>query len=54
MATMKDPQFLAEAKTAKLDLNPLPGDEVEKIVHGFFSLPPSVATKLRDIVVSKN
>ena len=29
-------------------------DEVEKIVHGFFSLQPSVATKLRDIVVSKN
>lgn len=54
MATMKDPEFLAEAKTAKLDLNPLPGHEVEKIVQGFFSLEPSLAAKLRDIVVSKN
>ena len=54
MATMKDPEFLAEAKTAKLDLNPLPGHEVEKIVQGFFSLQPSLAAKLRDIVVSKN
>ena len=54
MATMKDPEFLAEAKTAKLDLNPLPGHEVEKIVQGFFNLQPSLAAKLRDIVVSKN
>ena len=54
MATMKDPEFLADAKTAKLDLNPLPGHEVEKIVQGFFNLEPSLAAKLRDIVVSKN
>ncbi len=54
MATMKDPDFLADAKTAKLDLNPLPGHEVEKIVQGFFNLEPSLAAKLRDIVVSKN
>jgi tripartite-type tricarboxylate transporter receptor subunit TctC len=54
MATMKDAEFLAEAKTAKLDLNPLPGSEVEKIVQGFFDLQPSVAARLRDVVVSKN
>jgi hypothetical protein len=54
MATMKDTEFLAEAKTAKLDLNPLSGNEVEKIVQGFFSLQPSVAAKLRDVVVAKN
>jgi len=54
MTTMKDPEFLAEAKTAKLDLNPLPGDDVEKIVQGFFTLQPSVAAQMRDVVVSKN
>ena len=54
MATMKDPKFLAEAKTAQLDLNPMPGQEVEKIVQGFFTLQPSAVAKLRDVVMSKN
>ena len=54
MATIKDPQFLAEAKTAKLDLNPMSGDEVEKIVHGFFALEPRAVAKLKDVVMSKH
>jgi tripartite-type tricarboxylate transporter receptor subunit TctC len=54
MATMKDPEFLAEAKTAKLDLNPLPGHEIEKIVQGFFSLQPSLVAKLRDVVTASH
>ena len=54
MATMKDPKFVAEAKTAQLDLNPMPGQEVEKIVQGFFTLQPSTVAKLRDVVMSKN
>jgi len=54
MATMKDPKFLAEAKTAQLELNPMPGFEVEKIVHGFFALPPAAVSKLRDVVMSKH
>lgn len=40
MATMRDPEFLAEAKKSDLDLNPLPGHEVEGIVQGFFKLQP--------------
>jgi tripartite-type tricarboxylate transporter receptor subunit TctC len=54
MATMKDGKFLAEAKTAQLDLNPMPGQEVEKIVHGFFALQPAAVAKLRDVVMSKH
>lgn len=54
IATMKDPKFLAEAKAAQLDLNPMPGNDVEKIVQGFFALQPSVVAKLRDVVMSKN
>jgi len=54
MATMKDPKFLAEAKTAQLDLNPMAGQDVEKIVQGFFTLQPSVVAKLRDVVMAKN
>ena len=51
MATMKDPKFLAEAKAAQLDLLPMPGQEVEKIVQGFFTLQPSTVGKVREIVM---
>jgi hypothetical protein len=51
---MKDPEFLAEAKPAKLDLNPLPGHEVEKIVQGFFTLQPHLVSKLKDVVMSNH
>ena len=32
-ATMKDPQFLAEARQMKLDVEPLPGGELAKIAE---------------------
>jgi tripartite-type tricarboxylate transporter receptor subunit TctC len=53
MATMKDPEFIAEMKKANLDLDPLSGEEAQSIVQGFFKLPPELSAKLRDIVVPK-
>src|SRR5687767_5552563 len=38
MKTMKDPDFLAEAAKAKLDINPLDGAELERNVHAVFNL----------------
>ena len=37
-ATMKDPQFLAEAQQMKLDVEPLPGEELGKIVERVVSI----------------
>lgn len=48
--TMKDREFLAEAKKANLDLDPVAGDEVERIVSGLFKLDPAVANKLKEIL----
>lgn len=48
--TMKDPEFLAEAKKANLDLDPVFGEELEKTVANFFRLEPSIANKLREIL----
>ena len=48
--TMKDPEFLAEAKKANLDLDPASGGDLEKIVANFFKLEPSLASKLKEIL----
>lgn len=50
MATMKDKDFLEDAKKSKLDLNPLSGEELEKAVMGLFSLKPPLVEKLREIL----
>jgi tripartite-type tricarboxylate transporter receptor subunit TctC len=50
MDTMKDPELVAEAKKAHLDLNPAPGDVLEKTITNFFNLEPSLANKLRQIL----
>lgn len=51
MATMKDPKFLAEIKKAKLEINPVSGQEVRRIVTGFFTLKPETLAKLKKVLV---
>lgn len=50
MDMVKAPEFLADVKKAKLDLDPLPGEELERIVTGLFQLSPSLVGKLRDVL----
>lgn len=49
MDTMKDPEFLAEMKKSRLDVDPVPGAEVEKIIHELFKLDAALLGKLKDI-----
>ena len=51
--TLTDPEFVAEAKKATLDINPLNGDEVKKIVDDLFKLGPAVKNKLAGILAAK-
>jgi tripartite-type tricarboxylate transporter receptor subunit TctC len=51
--TMKDPAFLAEAKKAQLEIDPLTGDEVGKVVAEMFELSPSQIAKLKEILTPK-
>jgi len=53
MATMKDAEFVAEAKKGNLDLNPLPGDQVEAIAHGLFKLDAALVAKLKENMLPK-
>ena len=48
--TLMDKEFLAEMTKAGLDIDPLTGEHVKKIVHGFFDLERSLVAKLDEIL----
>jgi tripartite-type tricarboxylate transporter receptor subunit TctC len=48
MATMKDPEFLAEAKKANLDINPEDGAMLEQNVKEILQLEPALVAKLKE------
>jgi len=48
MDTMKDPEFLADAKKSKLDLDPISGEEVQKMIAGMFKLAPELVARLKE------
>ncbi len=50
MDAVKDPALVEEANKAKLDLNPLTGEEMEKTLEGLFNLSPDLVKKLKDIL----
>jgi tripartite-type tricarboxylate transporter receptor subunit TctC len=48
--TLKDPEFLADAAKAKLDINPLDGAELERSVREVFNLDPALVPKARELL----
>jgi tripartite-type tricarboxylate transporter receptor subunit TctC len=52
-ATMKDPEFLAEAQRTKLTVDPIPGEELQKLVAEVSNLPPDLLEKVRAAYVTK-
>jgi len=49
-ATLRDPDFLAEAKKSKLDIEPVPGEEIEGYVKEIYSMSPQVKRNLSFLV----
>jgi len=43
MDTMADKDFRADSEKAKLEINPVPGDQVEALVKEIYATPPEVA-----------
>lgn len=48
--TYKDPEFLADAKKARLDMAPLTGEEMEKIVDRTYKLDKKLVARLKEIL----
>jgi tripartite-type tricarboxylate transporter receptor subunit TctC len=43
MDTMKDPKFLADAKRRRLEIDPIPGEDIEKLVNELYATPVELA-----------
>ncbi len=45
-ATMKDPAYLAEARKQKMDVDPMTGEEMQKLIGTFYESPPELIARL--------
>jgi tripartite-type tricarboxylate transporter receptor subunit TctC len=50
MDTMADKEFLAEAEKAQLEITPIAGDAVQKLVSEVYQTPPAIAHKAAEIL----
>jgi tripartite-type tricarboxylate transporter receptor subunit TctC len=49
-ATLKDPEFLEDAKKIQIDVNPVSAAAVEKLIDDLYQTPEAVTAKLRNIL----
>jgi len=50
MDTMRDPEFLAEAEKSQLEITPVAGAEVEKLVNDLYQTPKALADKAAEFI----
>jgi tripartite-type tricarboxylate transporter receptor subunit TctC len=51
--TLRDPDLLAEAKKADLEIEPIDGATTAKTFAGLYELPPALIAKLKELLVPK-
>jgi hypothetical protein len=47
---LQTPEFLADARRANLEVDPLSGEELEQVIAELFGLKGSVVSKLRELL----
>jgi tripartite-type tricarboxylate transporter receptor subunit TctC len=53
METMTDPAFVADAEKSQLEVNPVAGDDLQKLVAEIYRTPPEVAKKAAQLLAVK-
>src|SRR5690606_16349764 len=48
--TMRDPQFLAQAQRQNLEIDPMPGLEIEKIVKRMYAMPAATVERAKVVM----
>jgi hypothetical protein len=50
LRTLGDPEFVNDARQAQLDIDPVAGEEVERLVGELFRMPAPVLAKLKELL----
>jgi hypothetical protein len=50
LKTLADPEFVADARQAQLDIDPISGEEVTRLVGELFKMSPAVLAKLKELL----
>ena len=50
VATLKDPEFLAEANRAGLDIDPVPADEIVALLTKFSKFPRNILERSKSVI----
>jgi tripartite-type tricarboxylate transporter receptor subunit TctC len=50
METMKDPKFRADAKKIDLEVSPISGDKIEKIVKSMYGAPKEIVEAAKQAI----
>lgn len=53
MDTMNDPDFRAEADKAKMEITPVSGEKLDKLVKEIYAYPPAIAKQAGDLIERK-
>jgi tripartite-type tricarboxylate transporter receptor subunit TctC len=48
-AAVRDPAFLADVKKSRVDIDPLPGEELQRVVAGTFDVNPTVLARAQEL-----
>ena len=51
METMKDPEFLADAKKSNLEIDPTSGEDAGKAINSLFQLEPNLVAKMKSVLL---
>jgi tripartite-type tricarboxylate transporter receptor subunit TctC len=49
-ATMADPDFIAEATARSLEVNPVKGADLDRLVDELYAMPPAILAEVRAII----
>jgi hypothetical protein len=49
-ATTKDPDYLADAKKMRIDIEPLPGARVQDLIAKFYATPKNIVSQARNAI----
>jgi hypothetical protein len=53
IGVLKDSQLLAEAEKAKLEIDPIDGPGIEKMVNGLYEIEPAIISRVKQILEAK-